>query len=371
MSLLNEVLRDLDHNKPRPKITAHFLPKQKPSRFALFPFVVWWIAGSFFISMLVLGIVRLHHVEKIQPIRQTHLTPVSKPAVEKKTMPLASSLSSIPIMQTALLGPSRLLPAPGFEAKEILQANAEETSEGHLVDKDDSDADPEAYQENYLQTYQEPAPENAEKEPDAEEDYRVKKVFQALSGKEWYEDQLNTALQAIEEQDDARAIGILHIILGKFPSSMEARETLAAVYLSRDELAQAEQILDEGLRYEPRALRLSTMKARLLLEQNKPQDAFTLLDQFSPEIRKEPDFYGLKAVLLQALGRTNDAGSLYQALLKLEPSNGQYWLGYGIALESKHATQQAIAAYKRATQSEEIEPNVRAYAENRLKRLQG
>ena len=199
----------------------------------------------------------------------------------------------------------------------------------------------------------------------------INKKMANLTPEEWHDEQLNKALEAMQDGADERAITLLELILTQFPASIEARENLAAIYISYEELDKADQILDEGMKYEPHNLRLTTMKSRILVAQGKHEAALKLLEQFKPDINKAPDYYGLLAAIFEALGRMNEAGSLYQTLVKIEPSNGQYWLGFGMALENKQARQQAIDAYKRASQSDNIQPSVRYYAEDRLKILQG
>ncbi|MDP3704847.1 MAG: tetratricopeptide repeat protein [Legionellaceae bacterium] len=188
---------------------------------------------------------------------------------------------------------------------------------------------------------------------------------------DWHDEHINKALEAIQDGDNQRAIELLSTILTKFPASIEARENLAALYFSHGELASAFEILDDGLKLQPHNLRLIILKSRLLVEQGHQREALTLLEPFNPDINTTPEYYAILAAIFESLGRTTEAGSIYQTLIKLDPANGQYWLGLGIAFENKHSNQQAIEAYQRASQSDTSQPSVRSYAENRLKTLQG
>ncbi|MDX2345597.1 MAG: tetratricopeptide repeat protein [Legionella sp.] len=186
-----------------------------------------------------------------------------------------------------------------------------------------------------------------------------------------YEEQLNHALKAIQDGEDSRAIDLLTQLLKAFPTLAEASENLAALYLAYSEFEKATDVLDKALTHDSHHLRLTMMKSRLLVEKESYQEALVLLEKFNPDMAKSPDYYALLAAIFNTLGRTTEAGSLYQSLIKLDPTNGQYCLGLGIALEQKNSIQQAIAAYKQASQSEYVQPAVRAYAESRLKILQG
>jgi MSHA biogenesis protein MshN len=187
----------------------------------------------------------------------------------------------------------------------------------------------------------------------------------------WYDEHLNQALEAIQEGEDPRAIDLLTGILQKFPASVEARENLAALYFSHGTLSKASDVVEEGLAFEPNNLRLSLLQARVYVEQSQPQKALKTLEQFKPTIQKVPEYYALLAAVFEALGRTDEAGTVYQNLIQIDPNNGQYWLGLGVALENKRSFQQAIEAFRRAAQSDNLQLSARNYAENRISNLQG
>lgn len=181
---------------------------------------------------------------------------------------------------------------------------------------------------------------------------------------------LNESVEALQNGEDPRAISLLSEYLTENPESIEVRENLAAIYLSHREFEQGHELLDEGLLIVPYNLRLTMMKARFLVEQGKYQPALTLLKAYHPDINQSPDFYALIAAIYESLGRTHDAGNLYQTLTRVDPTNSQYWLGLAIFLERKHDRQQAIEAYTRASQNgSSLE--VSSLAEERLKVLQG
>lgn len=200
---------------------------------------------------------------------------------------------------------------------------------------------------------------------------RVNEKLVNFSREDWYEEHMNTALEAIQEGNDQRAIDVLSLILTEFATSVEARENLTLLYLSHNDLEHAYEVLNDGLSREPNNLRLITLKARLLAEQGSNRLALQLLEKFNPDINSAPEYYALMAAIFESLGRSAEAGSLYQSLTQIDPDNGQYWLGLGIALEHKHANIQAIEAYRRASESDTSRPTVRAYAANRIKTLRG
>ncbi|QMT61222.1 lipopolysaccharide assembly protein LapB [Legionella sp. PC997] len=199
----------------------------------------------------------------------------------------------------------------------------------------------------------------------------VNKVYTPQTLEEWHDAQLNKALEAIDKGFDEEAISLLRGILVRIPNASDVRENLASLYLTYGDFAQASEIVNEGLRYAPADTALITIKARLFLDQGKAIEAISLLSKYRPSIMSYPDFYGTLAAALQSEGRTLEAGSLYRSLIQVDPNDGRYWLGYGIALEHSNKINQAIEAYLRASQNPDSDPSVRDYAENRLKVLQG
>lgn len=187
----------------------------------------------------------------------------------------------------------------------------------------------------------------------------------------WRDSELNKATQAMNQGHVKQAKVILQEILTKEPSSVTAREKLATIYLGYGDYANASKILNAGLEYAPEDPALFNIKAKILLGQGKTKDAIELLKSDHPSMMSYPDYYATLASALQTKGLISEAGTYYKSLIKVDPSNGTYWLGYAVALEYDNKTSQAINAYKRARQSPTSELAVRDYAHERLKILQG
>lgn len=192
-----------------------------------------------------------------------------------------------------------------------------------------------------------------------------------LSPIEIQEKQFALAEEAISQGNIELAQEQLGALLIQYPKSIPTRLRLAEIYMSTANYAAAADILDEGLVYQPQNMQMILYKAEIFSQQGLYPKALALMEQLTPDVNVHPEYYATLAAIYEAMGRTNEAGSLYQSLIKLDPHNGQYWLGYAIALENKQSLHQAISAYKQASQCENMNPAVRSYAENRLKILQG
>ena len=116
---------------------------------------------------------------------------------------------------------------------------------------------------------------------------------------------------------------------------------------------------------------LSLNKANFFIEFNQSERTLSTLLTFRLNIAEKQDLYGLKASGYQALKYVYEASISYQHFIEIESINSNSWVGYGLALESRHQNMQAVSAFRAATQSQRIEPSLRLFAERRFLRLQG
>lgn len=347
MSLLNEMLRDLTNNKTISKPSFRFPPSRKKGKPEIVLYIIYVTVAILF-GTEIFFLIHTNWVEKNSTL---------------KSIPLARNISqqaralspTFKTMKLSELVPIPLLTSMELKKEESLQEIAEEKLSGELSEELSGEL-----------TENELIADSNKAEP-----ITVNKKFDNPSANEWCVTQLDKALLSIENGDDEAGIQRLTLIVSKFPAYVDARETLAALYLSQEKYTEAEMVLEEGLEFQPRAINLIMLKARLFIAKEKSKEALALLEKYKPDFQTNPDYYGLMAAIFEKMGRTIEAGSLYQALVKIEPENGQYWLGLGLALEQKHAMAQAIEAYRHTSGINNVKPEIRIYAENRLRNLQG
>lgn len=336
MSLLNDMLKDLAKNKRTATVGPLLTSPSSFSWLRSLSHISPWVILPFLSGVLFLCLLYLYNVAAVTSTSSA--TPPTTATLQQPSstrIQEASNVASIPAAKT-------------IQAVEPVLISALPDIPSHLFTPDAQFA-----------------------QSATDEETAVNKVFVPLTDTEWHDEQLNLALVAIQDNQDERAEQILHRILMRFPRAIVARETMANLYLAQGRNDSAQQVIEEGLQLLPHVIALNTLKARLLFEDKHPREALSILKQFSPGIQKDPDFYGLMAAILQTLGERQEAEALYKVLVKVEPSNSQYWLGYAIALEQAKNVKQAITAYKTVTEHYDADPDVRVYAENRLKTLQG
>jgi MSHA biogenesis protein MshN len=104
--------------------------------------------------------------------------------------------------------------------------------------------------------------------------------------------------------------------------------------------------------------------------QGKIRQALNLLQLAPPPLETNPDYHAFVAALYQRQGQPFFAEKLYEQLLVLQPDNAAWWTGLGIALENLGKNTQAVQAYWKARNSEQVNPELRIFVENHIHNLQ-
>ena len=103
----------------------------------------------------------------------------------------------------------------------------------------------------------------------------------------------------------------------------------------------------------------------------EPQKAYELLLQQTPTINQAPDYHGLIAYSAKQMGDFNLASKQYQLLLKSFPERADWWLALALAEDQLQRSASALGAYRQSLRFPGLAQNIQAYAEQRIKALQG
>lgn len=159
--------------------------------------------------------------------------------------------------------------------------------------------------------------------------------------------------------------------LDKAPELHAARLALVDALLRTGRAAGARRVLEEGMRLAPAQHAFVKQYAGLLLAGGDPQAALAALEEAAaPAPAEDPEWHSLKANLLQRLGRHAEAGTLYGTLLRLDPGRGVWWAGLAISLDQQGRGEEALAAYRRAQAAGGLAPSLAAYVNERVAALQ-
>lgn len=183
-------------------------------------------------------------------------------------------------------------------------------------------------------------------------------------------DQLyQNAQKALDISDDDTAINSLEQLLRLKPEHIRARELLATVLLSDNQLDKADKVVDIGLHRLPHYAPFTNLKARILMNRGDMAKAINELSQAQPELDQSPDYYALLAALYQQSDKFIMAAQLYHQLVKYDPANAVWWMGLGIALESAEKNNAALEAFQHSLKAVGLSATAKAYVEQQISKL--
>jgi len=145
-----------------------------------------------------------------------------------------------------------------------------------------------------------------------------------------------------------------------------ARELLASVYIKSGRYVEAGSLLKEGLMLAPAHTLFAKLYARVLLKQQKPARAIAILERQPPMTGVDSEYHALLAALYQQTGQHLKAAASYRDVLRVDPRQGNWWIGLGISLEKLEKYAEARSAYQRAKNSANLTENLRQYVDKRL-----
>lgn len=181
----------------------------------------------------------------------------------------------------------------------------------------------------------------------------------------------NDALVAYRAGDIIRTINLLYSAVIESPEHIQARGLLVKVLLAQGDQKAAKKVLSAGLKHVAGNTVFIKQYAKLLFEEGKADRALHYLNQARPNVTLEPDYYALMAAILQQLENHTEAARIYLKLVQIDPTNSIWWMGLGISYEGYGRASDALQAYKRAQQDNNLATNIARFIQQRIRFLQG
>ncbi len=179
---------------------------------------------------------------------------------------------------------------------------------------------------------------------------------------------LRRAIARVEAGDDARAEPLLREALSLDHRLADARVQLASLLLRARRLVDAELALIEGLSQHHGHPALSELYARLLVERGDNARALQLLNEAGAGRSRDPELRALRAAILMKTGDPRGAADDYRQALAGQPERAVWWMGLGVALEQSGDSRAARAAYRRAG-ALPLEPALQEFVAGRIAAL--
>ncbi|MBI1175516.1 MAG: tetratricopeptide repeat protein [Sideroxydans sp.] len=195
------------------------------------------------------------------------------------------------------------------------------------------------------------------------------KVVKHISPEQQAEDEFGQALALIQQGRKSEALPHLETTLQLNPGQAVARQTLVGLLLESKRNAEAERILQDGLRHDPKQSSLAMLLARLQVERGAMPQALATLEKTLPFADQQADYHAFVAAVLQRLNRHKEAITHYQIALHLSPKSAIWWMGLGISLQAVDFDEDARDAFQHAADLHQLKPELQAFVEKQLKAL--
>jgi tetratricopeptide (TPR) repeat protein len=200
---------------------------------------------------------------------------------------------------------------------------------------------------------------------------KVEKTNHPLNNKQLAEIAYQKGFKLLSQGRMHQGKQFLREALSLYIPHIKAREMLAGIHIKSGHFIDAAELLSEGVKVVPEYPLFAQLYARVLLEQNNPQLAIQILERgsSSASMNTEPDYFALLAATYQRVKNHDKAIDVYLKLVNLRPDAGIWWLGLAISLEKTDKNKEALDAYQRAQKSGSLNSGLIKFTNNRVSAL--
>ncbi len=170
-------------------------------------------------------------------------------------------------------------------------------------------------------------------------------------------------------QREAAMAGLQEFLLQN-PQGHQSRETLAKLHLQRNDQTAAVTAIETGLLLAPDYPGYKKLKARFLLSMNQPVEAASLLANMAPGVAADTEYHDLLATSRLSSQLFADALASYQMLVTHDRSQGRWWYGLAVSLDSLGRANEAVQAYEQTLLAADLSAGLRQVSQQRLAVLQ-
>ncbi|WP_165831962.1 MULTISPECIES: lipopolysaccharide assembly protein LapB [Gammaproteobacteria] len=353
MSLINQMLKDIDQRGSEHKQAGHVSSKYVPSnrpRSSWF-YALVGVASSVVIVLLVLWMFKPEQTTSEQP----QMTESQPQQSERQAQPAAVT----PARTTSA---NHAQPVPMAINQEAAQSEPETASQNS----------PQAETQPQIDIADVEVQESPASEQEASEkpqgDMQISNS--TASPREIAQRYYNQGLQLLSEGQQRQGAARLQDALLLAPEFHDAREELAIYYFSRGFLSDALLVLERGLERFPNQPRLLLLQARILERSGQEQVALELLRDVPARFPQHADLLSLRGVLAEQLQDYELAIGTYETLLNWRTDQGTWWLGLALSYDALDQIEQAKQAYRSALSDPTLAQVSRDYIQQRLEALQ-
>lgn len=275
--------------------------------------------------------------------------PLTKPVSEPVAESLSEPLSEPPVLQAAtepLISESSQAEIDLREAKTDAPSRAEQKA-----------------QENAIVANTTAQPTTALDRP------QTIRSSDELSANEVDVIQVQNGLKLLANGNEDAAFEALSSHVRAAPAAHQSRETLIKLLLSRGQTARAGTLADAGLSIAPNHSGFKKAKARFLIADKNYESAADLLSARAPEPRSDLEYHELLASAQLGAGDFVGAMQNYRQLLQFDGSQTRWWYGYAVANDRLGNISVAKQSYEQALKGASLSVGLRRSSEERVAAL--
>ena len=181
--------------------------------------------------------------------------------------------------------------------------------------------------------------------------------------------QVQNALKLLANGNEEAAFDALSSHVRAAPTAHQSRETLIKLLLSRGQTARAGTLADAGLSIAPNHSGFKKAKARFLIADKNYESAAALLSARAPEPRSDLEYHELLASAQLGAGDFVGAMQNYRQLLQFDGSQARWWYGYAVANDRLGNISVAKQSYEQALKGASLSVGLRRSSEERVAAL--
>lgn len=350
MSLINEVLRELEAKRPddlaRQKLQREIraLPpvRHRKQRW-------WWLIPACLLLSLA-GAAYYFKADRQSPPPQQ----ASVPSVTNAILPpVQEKHGEPPVDKLRLAFELSVPPLPEQTAASASPPAAQASAP--LLKPADTSVAPAA-----------PPPSKNEPERVASGVVRIDKSPVAATPRDLAEIEARKAEQAMSGGRVAEAIDAWQAALRHDPAFIAPRQALVAQLLAQRRLMEVARLLEEGLALQPGQTPWVMTLARVQLEQGGLAKADETLARFQNQALHLPEYAGFQGHLKSRLGAHAEAIAHYSRAVRMAPGEGRWWLGLGLELQADGKAADAKEAFRRALATSNLSAELAAVAQQQI-----
>jgi tetratricopeptide (TPR) repeat protein len=139
--------------------------------------------------------------------------------------------------------------------------------------------------------------------------------------------------------------------LDTFPEDADAIMLMARAMDRSGRTSEAVSLLSRCLKLDPEFASARFVRGRLLFRLHRYREALAEIETLLTREERNPRYREVKADILSKIGEEKQASEICRALAAENPRRAESWVLYGATLRSMGANDEAVAAYRRATEA--------------------